>query len=61
MVFEADEDPDEEWNWLRGEAGTQYSEIAKRGLEYAQSWKENVPEVYYSWEWTPDEPEDVSE
>lgn len=53
MAWKKGEDLDDEWNWLRGQPNAQYAELAENDPEYAESWKKNHPETYYSWDWTP--------
>ena len=53
MVYNADEDPPEDWNWLRGGPDPYWESWAESDPEVAESFKQHRPEIYYSWDWTP--------
>lgn len=53
MTLEED-DP----NWMRMGYDPYWEEVARNDENFAQMMKENDPDQYYSWDWTPDGPEE---
>ncbi len=45
-------------NWMRAGYDPYWEEVAFYDEDLAEYIKQEDPDQYYSWEWTPDEPEE---